>query len=647
MLLGQSDALASVQGQVLNAVTGEPVPGAAVFLKIELGGGLLRTGSPATNPAFEAKTETDQQGHFALWALEPGTYMIGAQRQGFTGVLANEFGILIGGVRLALGEGQRVTGYALRLVPTSAISGKVTDSSGVPVGGATVSALCWIYSGKARFLTSFRSAQTDGVGEYRIANLNPGSYLVAAQPSEGPALPSNAPLGEPQTVTVPAFYASATDPDAGTAVSAKAGAEARGTDIRLATAKGVSVSGRIAGSAAQFEPISLSIATPSFAPGPHALPETVAPDGSFTIRGVPAGAYYLEAWGKGAAPDNAYVALARQFVEIGDTNLDGITVQLAPPANVQGTVKVEPAGTCDTSVVSVRVTESDGVFYGGAAHQQIATTDRDLKFTLHNVAPTTYFVEAVSRSGCYIKSIRHGGREAKGVEVSLAGDGPLEITLAPSTPLARVRAVDSQGNPLRQARVVAVPKDGGPPVMKGTGFDGRAGFGLRPGAYSVFAFEETSPDMQSPAYLKGFEGRAKSVTLEEGENAEIEVTVIPASETMDPALSSLPSAPPRAKGSASGLVLNAITGAPVADATVSLNLTTAGAPWPATAQTDDRGRFSLRGVEPGYYIPQAVREGFLPAVSYVPLGKRILIGDGQDLEDVVLKLTPQPRSTAR
>ena len=158
----------------------------------------------------------------------------------------------------------------------------------------------------------------------------------------------------------------------------------------------------------------------------------------------------------------------------------------------------------------------------------------------------------------------------------------------------------------------------------------------------MFAFEQPVPWAQSPAYLQGFESRAKFVTLEEGGNAEVEVTVIPASETMDPVLSSLPPVPPRAKGSVAGVVVDAITGAPIADATVSLNLSTAGAPWPVTAQTDDRGRFALQGVEPGYYIPQAVRVGFLPAVSYIPTGKRMLIGDGQDVDGVVLKLTPQP-----
>jgi hypothetical protein len=56
----------------------------------------------------------------------------------------------------------------------SALSGTITDSSGAVISGATVTAINFD-------ATLVRSAQTDGHGQFRIDNIAPGSYRLAAQ----------------------------------------------------------------------------------------------------------------------------------------------------------------------------------------------------------------------------------------------------------------------------------------------------------------------------------------------------------------------------------------------------------------------------------------------------------------------------------
>jgi hypothetical protein len=78
------------------------------------------------------------------------------------------------------------------------------------------------------------------------------------------------------------------------------------------------------------------------------------------------------------------------------------------------------------------------------------------------------------------------------------------------------------------------------------------------------------------------------------------------------ALAQSPAAAEPAANSISGTVLNDRTGLPLARAHVMLEPAEAGRR-PIAADTDDKGAFSIRGVEPGRYSLSASRDGYLTA----------------------------------
>jgi hypothetical protein len=166
-----------------------------------------------------------------------------------------------------------------------------------------------------------------------------------------------------------------------------------------------------------------------------------------------------------------------------------------------------------------------------------------------------------------------------------------------------------------------------------TSFTSRTGafsnFGIRPGAYDVFAFESVEIGAaQSPEFTKQFEGRARNIVVEAGGRQTIDLTVIPASATGEPAP---PPTLPRTSGSIEGQVVNAVTGAPLTATSVTLGTAqrfaasplgaiggTIGAsasPTDITAETDEQGRFTLRNIEPDLYYISAERQGFSSAGS--------------------------------
>src|SRR5580765_7720518 len=76
----------SVEGQVMNSLTGEPVRKAHINLQ-GMGSPNSRGASPSTYAAV-----TDAGGRFTIQDVEPGTYFMGAERNGFIDAQSGRWG---------------------------------------------------------------------------------------------------------------------------------------------------------------------------------------------------------------------------------------------------------------------------------------------------------------------------------------------------------------------------------------------------------------------------------------------------------------------------------------------------------------------------------------------------------------------------
>ena len=130
------DEKCSIEGRVVNSVTGEAVQRVSLMLMP------ANAASAADLNAGRRMVESDENGRFAFRDLNPGRYTLLAQRTGFAaqayGGMRNQSSV----TPLVLSTGQQVKEVLLKLSPDAIVSGRVLDSEGgPPMGRVVVTAL--------------------------------------------------------------------------------------------------------------------------------------------------------------------------------------------------------------------------------------------------------------------------------------------------------------------------------------------------------------------------------------------------------------------------------------------------------------------------------------------------------------------------
>jgi hypothetical protein len=662
-LFPQAPATSSIEGQVVNQITGAPIPRVALSLRLNSPQRATRPGEPPRNVNATIDAESDAQGRFAFRNLEAGAYQLTAQRQGFVSPGARNGGFAVSSLssQLFLGEAQQLTGYLVRLTPQSVIAGKVVDADGDPVAGCQIRALRWGYSNGVRQLTPFPipGTTTNDLGEYRLAGMPAGSYYVEASPARNqnrtPVFPPQPLPDQPQLIYTTTYHPSATESSAAASVRVAAGVEVTGIDIKLVKTIAFTIRGRLVDPDAPPGRPGFAQLRPrnNLAGTFMGFSTSSSMDGTFVISGVPPGSYELVA--QRANTGNSLgglvgpAAIAILPIEVRDRNLDGISVTLLPSFDVQGVVKFAQAAQCGGFGMTVSLLPASGVSYGGYAPP--AQVGADFKFTLKNVGSSTYSINVTNPGSCYVQSIRYGGKEVADSGLSMDGTGSLEITLAASNATLRGSVVDAAGKAPPRAYVTALRK-GSPPSSYRQAFATTGSFAfpnLPPGTYDVFAWEQLDVNaMRSAEFLKQFESRCKSVTVDENGSSALQLTIIPASETAETD-TPVPAEPPRAKGSLEGRVVETGSNAPLKNASVVLrNMSgpamTSNGLRESVAEADAQGHFAFTDLEPGSYTIQARRQGFGeggPAGAASMIGESLIVGEGQRIANYVLRMSPR------
>ena len=285
---------ASLEGKLIDDRTGEPVRKAnVVLMQIPAGGGGMTMGPPPNTAVA-----TDAEGKFLFPKVEPGRYMLSAEKAGYVrqqyGSRSAQYGP---GTNLTLEAGQKMASIEFRLVPQAVITGKVLDEDGEPVPNAMVNVLRQMPF--ARQPMSMMGMGSNDVGEFRIANLAPGKYLIRVD-HRGPMFGGAPPAPAAGTTTegtlgyVATYYPGVTDAASAAPVIVAAGQQLTGVDIRLRKARVFQVSGKIQGVPAAsrlqvtLQPQSTGRGGQTFTFGGGG---NAKPDGTFTIASVLPGAY--------------------------------------------------------------------------------------------------------------------------------------------------------------------------------------------------------------------------------------------------------------------------------------------------------------------------------------------------------------------
>ena len=488
---------ASVGGQV-TSVAGEALSNVTLRLQ----------GNPPK--AVPYTVTTDAAGNFVFENLEPGRYVLSAERIGYAPFRPGRV--------VALSAGQVLREVAIQLTPHGVIAGKVTDADTAPIDKARIAAYRRVYVAGRWQLQFVQEAITGTDGTFQVGGLAAGRYYVSAEDTG------------PEERNVITYFPSTVDPSTAVPVDISAGAEAR-VDIRMRKEDVHRIRGKVVGpvTGASAAGIALGLAPAVSGPVRLAAPRIAmvrGDEGSFEFNRVLPGSYVISTQGSVQGPEPPLVAW--QIVNVSDVDVDDVTLRLGTPAELTGTVRIEGADT-GTAVpqVIVGLLADDGLVRNNTA---AVRTNSDGTFQIHKVWPNRYQLNVGSLpAGTYLKTIRFGSEDITRTVLDLTSGsgGALEIVLSPEA--ARVTGIVKNENGDAAAGVaVTVWQPGG---MARTVMASRTGgFGfqnLPPGEYRAAAWEQIDPSMANiPDFLSKFESQAAAVKLDARGHDNIELKVV-------------------------------------------------------------------------------------------------------------------------
>src|SRR5215469_10446709 len=529
----QSQKTARVAGQVVRADTGEPVKKAQVSLQTHAG------------DKFSAFRLTDEQGHFSIENIPPGSYDLEVSRNGY---VDNEYGQKKpggSGAVLTLPAGQHLTDLIFKMVRAASISGHVYDEDGEPVPYAQV--ICYRASrqpGKEEQI-GYQPVITNDLGEFRVFDVKPGRYYVAVDyrfKLDTVAFRSRGAEKEAESGYAVTFYPNTTDPSKAMGISVSPGDELRSIDFLLRPVHYVTVSGRVGNTVPAPPHASGGVALSSHASGLAAASQNLndsydVKDGKFAIHNVPPGSYTLSAsW---LDHESREWHIARRPLEVGNTDIEGVTITIVPGVNVAGRVVWEGSPTVEVQelMVWLRPTEENEMGY------EAQTPKADGSFAIKSVSEGTYRPRVTLRgedATFYMKSARYGTLSIpeSGFAVQAGGDQLLEITL--SSRAAQVSGVvfNSDSLPAAGVTVVLIPevtRRSYKEYYKSATTDQNGKFsikGIAPGDYKLFSWDSVEGNEWSDgnwfdtAWLKLFEAKGESIHLGEAETKSVDLTLI-------------------------------------------------------------------------------------------------------------------------
>ncbi|HKE28168.1 MAG TPA: carboxypeptidase-like regulatory domain-containing protein [Bryobacteraceae bacterium] len=526
----QTESSSTVRGRV-TGTSGEALRKTEVTLRAAEG-----------EPGVVYAATTGADGSFVLDGIPPGQYRLSATHNGYLEqTYGPSAGDLFGGMGmvLTLTPGQRMAGIEFKLVRQAVVSGKIIDEDGDPAANVRVQVLREVQMGEGtRRFPVGQGAQTNDLGEYRVAGVAPGTYFLCASCDMAPDIRQERIIRKSPEETIPAVYYPGTlEVSQAGAIEVAAGAQLQGFDLQLKRIRAFRVSGRVVlpddadptSLFAHLQPKTDHVTVLGFGGGPQ-----FGGDGSFDFGGVMPGSYELVV---------TYQALNHQRstrtpVEVKDSSVEGLIVKFPPKTGIkiEGTVVgavqkpsfIGPGSGIQVALKNLDNQDASASAEGGAGGA----------FSLENVAPGRYRVMAYNLpDDAYVQAVKYGGQESKDrkIEVSESASGKLEVVLAFDSGSVNGLVQDTTGAAALGAVVFLSPKSGAEEEcdcskMVSTDQNGRFRIrGVAPGEYQLLAIPASELQASwGPDFSKSHQADANSVTVLSSGSANVNLKMVSA-----------------------------------------------------------------------------------------------------------------------
>jgi hypothetical protein len=519
----ETDAIGTgiIRGRVTEAGTNRPLAHALVR---------VTAGAPGSNvPMFEKLAATDAGGRFEVAGLAAGIYTIGANKANYLPQNRGEKRPIGPGVPIALAPGQVVENVTFALLHAGAATGRITDEFGEPLPDTQVSLMRWFFTnGERRLQPTGGVATTNDLGEFRVFNVRPGQYIVAAtlRPNQGPA-PNGRDIDRAQYT--PTYYPGTPNPGEAQKVTIGPGQTATGMSFALLPAMAAQVSGTVIDS--QGKPLANGNVV--------AMPRTSAfginaggpiRDGKFSLTLTP-GDYTLRAMKPGGSPVETETALFD--VSVAGSDIPDLLLVTANASTLRGRFVFESGDAKAPAPAAVRVVAQalTPAQPGGAA----STAKENFTFELKTLAGRV-MIRAPAVNEWRLRRVMLKGADITdtGLDVppNATVDG-LVVELTPRLGQLSVRVLDDNGSPTRDGVVVVFARDSArwTPLTRfvasgmPTPESGTFAPHMPAGEYLVAAFAEETPSglWNDPEVLNQLREHAVSVSIADDEKKAIDV----------------------------------------------------------------------------------------------------------------------------
>ena len=513
---------ATLEGRVINVITGEPLPGVVVTSRM-----------PDTGvvPAVADRGQFDSFGRPVVEVLTDteGRYSVRVVAGRATVV----FGKNLYGVRTltyALMPGQQLQNAVIRLVPTGTISGRVVDSRNMPVMLARIRPFQYRYTARGREIIYLPNATTDDRGEFRLPNLHPGSYWLSLSTQSSAALyPGVRELPDAEAVSV--------DPGRETRlkdVVLLSGSTQKGTiEVRLINAPGEGAKNVV---------YNFTDATPNYA--------APALDGNsiFEVPGERSNAPVIRLQPSATHTITEEVSRLGTYSATATWTLpDGMTARSTALTAFSGGKAVldlivrtpEVRLSC---LVMLEETDGRSIPLSGVnlaiagASQASCGTGADGKGAFRPLAEGRYHLRLFQGipEDAYVVRATLGGQDALNADFEVAKtSSTLEVRVRRNAGVIRGAVADRQSRLVHDAFVAAIPDFPAAQSLYPYSFDrtDQNGVfeirGLRPGLYKLYSWSVLDESaLLNPSFLKTFEGRGTDTRVSDGATVSHELKIL-------------------------------------------------------------------------------------------------------------------------
>ena len=493
-------APSTVQGQVINASTGAPVPRALVRLNSRAvltdHDGKFRfdqnTDSSAnvmvTKPGFSASTEMQDGGNLFLQAAQMGVPL------------------------------------ELRLYPEAVLTGTVTAPDGTPLARIAVSAVRSYYDVTGHRWLNAGQTQTDSHGDFRLP-VQAGDYRLETRYSPLDRAIDQAVL----PVTIPAE----TSLNTLQAIKIHSG-EVQHFELRPGVSPTHTVT--LTTPSADGRAFARISAKSSDGSTLQVNQQTVGGDAGTTKIQLPQGTYTLTATRSDPEGNREQ---ADTTVTVPDHDISGVVVQFSPVPSIPVELIVQPSSDSDTNqppqLPQLGLTlESDQPDPERGDQTVRATVRRDQSFVF-TTPPGSYHLQGRNTGAWYIKSASYGDSDLLVqdlVAVPGAAGTPIRVTVSDQTG-SLTGTVSLNGSPCT-CWVYLIPT--GPSAQSVISLrSGSSGSytaaHLPPGSYQAVGFEQRhSVNFRDAASLAPFSTHVQAVTINAGDQPTLNLNAVPVAE---------------------------------------------------------------------------------------------------------------------